>query len=137
MNTVLMDDAKKSPSRPLPRPTSPAARGEVTKLGLCIIILLSCTTVRSADTVSFRGDIAPILLENCVACHGAKKAEGGYRLDTFAELVKAGDSDVKPISSDKQQTSELLRRLTTADEFERMPAESESLSQEHIKLVSQ
>jgi ABC-type uncharacterized transport system permease subunit len=34
MNTMLTFAAKKSPSRPLPRPTSPAARSEVTKLDL-------------------------------------------------------------------------------------------------------
>ena len=33
--------------------------------------------------VSFRKDLAPILQENCLACHGPKKAEGGYRVDSF------------------------------------------------------
>ncbi len=84
--------------------------------------------------VSFRNDIAPILLDNCLACHGAKKAEGGYRVDNFEELLKSGDSGETPIASDG--TSELLRRLT-CDEFERMPAESEALAAEQIAKIKQ
>ncbi len=83
--------------------------------------------------VSFSKDIAPILLDNCLACHGAKKAEGGYRVDTYEELVKAGDSGELPIAVSDEQTSELLRRLV-CDASERMPAESEPLQTEQIEL---
>ena len=31
--------------------------------------------------VSFKKDIAPVLINNCLACHGPKKAEGSYRID--------------------------------------------------------
>ena len=80
---------------------------------ICIWVVSSSLSALSADTVSFRSEIAPILLENCVACHGAKKAEGGYRLDTFAEMMKTGDSGVAPVTAgDGEKTSELLRRLT-------------------------
>ena len=30
-----------------------------------------------AEPASFKKDVAPILLNNCLACHGPKKAEGG------------------------------------------------------------
>jgi WD40 repeat protein len=85
--------------------------------------------------VSFRSQIAPILLDSCLACHGAKKAEGGYRVDTYQEMIKAGDSGVMPISTTADQTSELLRRLVCEDESERMPVESEPLLPEQIELV--
>jgi WD40 repeat protein len=84
--------------------------------------------------VSFRSDIAPILLDSCLACHGPKKAEGGYRVDTYGELLKAGDSGELPIAASSEQVSELLRRITCEDESERMPAESEPLSPEQIVL---
>ncbi len=85
--------------------------------------------------VSYRSDIAPILLDSCLACHGPKKAEGGYRVDTYDELLKVGDSGELPIAISPDQVSELLRRITSDDESERMPAESEPLAPEQIELV--
>jgi WD40 repeat protein/mono/diheme cytochrome c family protein len=99
--------------------------------------LLGLGTVRAEDgSVSFKRDVAPIFLENCVACHDARKAEGGYRIDTFAELSKPGDSGVLPLTVSKDENAELLRRLTTNDQFERMPAESEALNEDQIKMVA-
>src|SRR6056297_1956181 len=90
-----------------------------------------------AVVVSYRRDIAPILLDNCFACHGPKKAEGGYRVDTYDELLKAGDSGESPIASSPEQSSELLRRIACEDEFERMPPESEPLTTKQIALFKQ
>jgi hypothetical protein len=87
------------------------------------------------DPVLFSRDIASLLQENCLACHGPKKAEGGYRVDTFAELVKPGDSGEVPVPHGEQVGEELLRRLVTDDESERMPAELEPLQKEEIELV--
>jgi hypothetical protein len=100
-----------------------------------LLILLACGGTRADDAVSFRSDIAPILQENCVSCHAAKKAEGGYRLDTFAELIQAGDSDASPLASDDDPSGELLRRVMSSDESERMPAESEPLPQEQVEMI--
>ena len=90
--------------------------------------------------IGFRSDIAPILLDHCLACHGAKLAEGGYRVDSYQELLKAGDSGETPVvtaaSEDPAQVSELLRRLE-CDESERMPAESDPLSAEQIERIKQ
>jgi WD40 repeat protein len=87
-----------------------------------------------ADSPSFSTQIAPILLEQCVACHGAKKAEGGYRLDTYEQMLKAGDSGETPVAATGDEVSELVRRLT-AEEYERMPAESEPLLPEQIDAI--
>lgn len=85
--------------------------------------------------VSFRKDVANILLENCVACHGPKKAEGGYRIDTFEALQKPGDTGALPIASDPEASSELLRRITSVDVAERMPADAEPLIPAQIATV--
>ena len=109
-----------------------------------IFVWLACCffvgTPASGDStvsVSFRSDIAPILLDNCLACHSAKKAEGGYRVDSYEELLKAGDSGATPIATMADQVSEVLRRITCQDGSERMPAESESLSPQQIELIKQ
>ena len=101
------------------------------------IFFTSCLGVASADEpVSFRSDVAPILQQHCVACHSAKKAEGGYRVDTYADLLKPGDSGEPPLSAAEGHAGEFLRRLVTDDESERMPAESEALSAESIRLIT-
>ncbi|RCS47615.1 hypothetical protein DTL42_13905 [Bremerella cremea] len=103
-----------------------------------VLLSLAAQSALAAEpTVSFRQDIAPILLENCQACHGAKKAEGGYRVDSYAELLKAGDSGEIPIAEDPNDPSELLRRIACEDEFERMPPESDPLPADKIALVQQ
>ncbi len=88
----------------------------------------------AADPVSFRSDLAPILLDRCVACHGPKKAEGGYRLDSFERAMKEGDSAAAGFLASNLEESEAFRRLTSDDEIDRMPAESDPLPAEQIAL---
>ncbi len=92
--------------------------------------------LRAEESVSFRSDIAPILLEHCLACHGPKNAEGGYRVDSYAELLKPGDSGETPLATSAEQSSELLRRLS-CDASERMPAEAPPLTAEQIEHMAQ
>ena len=109
----------------------------VSRIALAWMLLLLCSVLplRGDDTVSFRSQVAPILLENCVACHNAKKAEGGYRLDTFSEISKPGDSATDPLQTLGDSPGELIRRLTSKDEFERMPPESDPLPENQIELI--
>src|SRR5688572_20168736 len=60
--------------------------------GMWVLLLLLAPTIVRAEAPSFQRDIAPVLLSNCLACHGPKKAEGGYRIDTFERVIAEGDS---------------------------------------------
>ena len=102
---------------------------------ICSIVFGCSPLAVAIDAVSFRSQVAPVLIENCVACHGAKKAEGGYRIDTFEYLMKSGDSGAAPITAEKLDASELYRRLVTADHSERMPSDSEPLAPAQVELV--
>ena len=84
--------------------------------------------------VSFRKDIAPILQESCLACHGPKKAEGGYRVDSFERAAKAGDSGVGGFVAGKLEESEAFRRITSTDKDDRMPFEADPLPADKIEL---
>lgn len=86
--------------------------------------------------ISFREQVAPILQEHCVACHGAKRAEGGYRLDTVEELVKPGEGGTAPIVPQKSGESEWVSRLRSHEPGVRMPDESEPLAPEQIDLIA-
>lgn len=88
-----------------------------------------------AEPVSFKKEVASILLNNCLACHGPKKAEGGYRVDSFERFMKAGDSSSAAITAGKTAESEMFRRITTEDAGERMPLEGDPLPKEQIELL--
>ncbi len=96
-------------------------------------------TVRRAtgsETVSFSKDIAPVLLKNCNGCHvNAMQTRGGLNMNTFAQLLRGGDSGAI-VDSGKSATSLLIRKLK-GEEGDRMPAGGRpALSDETITLIS-
>ncbi|MCA9186417.1 MAG: c-type cytochrome domain-containing protein [Pirellulaceae bacterium] len=112
----------------------------VVRFGIVVVTFFTCQTtysVRAEDPIVFSRDVAGILQDNCVACHGPKKAEGGYRVDTFSDLMTPGDSAAEPIVANKLDESELYRRITTMDTAERMPADTEPLDTQEIERIKQ
>ncbi len=105
-----------------------------------IAVFFSVDATAEDHQVSFRGDVAPILIKHCVACHCARKAEGSYRIDSFDGLLKTGDSGIAPFSTadtGDEKMVEFLRRLTTEDESERMPLEGKPLDDSEVKMIDQ
>jgi hypothetical protein len=100
-------------------------------------ILLSFVSAAIADPISFKKDIAPILQNNCFACHGPKKAEGGYRADNFEKLMAAGDSGSKGFVAKDVANSEAFRRITSTDKDQRMPKDGDPLPAEQVALIKQ
>ncbi len=84
---------------------------------------------------SFISQVAPIIQDNCVSCHSAKKAEGGYRLDTFHELMQPGDSATAPVVAKQADMSLILQRIVSADPSERMPPDSPPLGAEKAEAI--
>lgn len=102
-------------------------------LSVTFVVLLATTAL--ADPVSFKKEIAPLLLDNCLACHGPKKAEGSYRVDTFERVIKPGDSGAPGFAAKMLDGSEAYRRIVTADVKERMPFEGDPLPADKIALI--
>ena len=98
-------------------------------------LIVSSNSVHAESTgVSAR--IAAILLDDCQACHGAKKAEGGYRVDTFQSAIAGGDSGSGFVAGDLDQ-SEAFRRVISDDESERMPLDRQPLSKSKVGLLKE
>ena len=76
-------------------------------------------------------------MDQCVECHRAEKAKGGYRLDTFEQLLKPGDSDEAAVSPGNPETSELFELIATHDEDDRMPKKADALPEKDIALIRQ
>ncbi|HET6575406.1 MAG TPA: c-type cytochrome domain-containing protein [Fimbriiglobus sp.] len=69
--------------------------------------------------VSFIGDVAPILKENCFACHDARKKSGKFDMTTFASLM-AGSTNGPMIAPGKPDESD-FHALIVSTEKRRMP----------------
>ncbi|MDB6034181.1 MAG: hypothetical protein JWM16_4519 [Verrucomicrobiales bacterium] len=98
-------------------------------------IVLFALLAAHARAISFTNDVAPILVQKCLICHGAEKSKGGYRLDTFEVLLKAGSSKEGPLSPGKSENSQFYRLLVTTDEDDRMPQKNEPLSKAEIQRI--
>lgn len=88
------------------------------------------------STVTFSRDIQPILAKHCVLCHGPDESEAGLRLDRASDGdgVHAIGSVITPGDA---ESSELLRRITTDDDAERMPPDAEPLDAAEVALLRQ
>ena len=87
--------------------------------------------VHAAD---YLRDIKPVLKARCYACHGALKQKAGLRVDSAANIRKGAKSDSIVIAGDPEQ-SELLVRVTSGDEHERMPPEGAPLKAHEIAAI--
>ncbi|MGE3313338.1 MAG: c-type cytochrome domain-containing protein, partial [Limisphaerales bacterium] len=120
-------------------------------LGCGVLVLLGWTggvgraeSVGGEAAIDFNRDIRPILSENCFFCHGPDASErkggprgkGGLRLDTLEGLRSdlGGHAAVVP---GEPEASELLRRVITDDEDDRMPpaASGKRVTAEQVALL--
>jgi mono/diheme cytochrome c family protein len=85
--------------------------------------------------VDFTRDVRPILERSCWKCHGPEKQQGSLRFDRREDAIRGGDSGAKAIVPGKPDESELIRRVEAADAQERMPAETDPLSRQQIKIL--
>jgi WD40 repeat protein len=77
------------------------------------------TPAPAKGSVSFINDVAPILKENCFACHDAKKRKGKLDMSTYENLRKGGNKE-DPIVPGKPGDSLILDLLKAKDDT-RMP----------------
>jgi mono/diheme cytochrome c family protein len=101
----------------------------------CFAFTLPSFSAPTQPSVSFRREIAPLLLKQCVDCHGPKKSKGGYRLDTFEHLTQTGDSNALPVVAGKPSDSELFRLISTGDDDDRMPKKADPLPDAQIAMI--
>ncbi|AMV29439.1 WD domain, G-beta repeat [Gemmata sp. SH-PL17] len=87
--------------------------------------------------VSFINDVAPILKENCFACHDAKKKSGKYDMTTY-EKIRAGGVNGDPVVPGKPDLSEFHELLVTAEQ-RRMPPrdKGEAVPKDKTAVIAQ
>jgi Tol biopolymer transport system component len=75
-----------------------------------------------AGAVDYEKDVKPILKQRCGSCHGAVKQEADLRLDAASLLPKDKHLD-------------LLRRIASTEDGERMPPEGARLTADQIAVI--
>jgi WD40 repeat protein len=104
-------------------------------LAVVALSLAAGDAAELSGAVSFSKDIAPLLQQKCVTCHGPEKSKGGYQLHTFAALVKPGESKEAPIVAGTPARSHLYQLITAQDADDRMPQKDDPLPSSQIALV--
>src|SRR5262245_31133531 len=93
-------------------------------IAILVVTTLSLSLSTRADRpVDFNRDIRPILSNKCFACHGPDdgKREAGLRLDDAKIATGKLESGETAIVPGKPEASEMIRRISSHDEDERMP----------------
>lgn len=82
----------------------------------------------------FRTDIAPLLKEQCVKCHGGEKTKGDFDLVTRAGLLRGGAEGVavKPFSAAESPLMKLIRHEAEPH----MPSKSPKLPDDVIAKIA-
>jgi len=89
-----------------------------------VISVLLASISLAAAAPDYEKDIKPIFKERCVSCHGSVKQKGDLRLDAGALI-------------DKSVHAELISRVSSHDEDERMPPEGARLTESQVGALRQ
>ncbi len=87
------------------------------------------------EPIDFGRDIQPILAKRCYACHGPDTAEAGLRLNVRESAFDKHESGVMAIIPGKPNESEVLKRIMSNDDADRMPPEGKPLTPGQVELI--
>ncbi|RCS46405.1 DUF1549 domain-containing protein [Bremerella cremea] len=98
-----------------------------------LLVALAFSPTFGAD-VDFAHEIVPLLKQKCGNCHSGTQKEGAFSFNTREDLIAGGESGAAIVPR-KAAEGELIARITTDDEFSRMPPEGDPLTAEQIGLL--
>ncbi len=107
-------------------------------LGICLAVALAGAWPLPADErprVDYERDVLPLLKSQCYRCHDGRKQKSELRLDVRSLALRGGKSGKAAIVPGDSSKSELIRRVTTADDEAKMPQEGARLTDAQVKLL--
>jgi WD40 repeat protein len=88
------------------------------------------------EKVSYYKDVRPIFQQHCQGCHQPAKAQGGYVMTSFTDLLRKTDHDLPGIVAGQPDKSELYRQIVPqGGKRPAMPQNKEPLSDRETTLV--
>ncbi len=100
-------------------------------------LLAAESSQRKSDEIDFTKQVQPILAKRCYACHGPDEAESGLRFIDKESAFAETDSGEFAIVAGDVEASMLIARITSEDEFERMPPEGDPVSPKEVEVLRQ
>lgn len=105
-------------------------------LALCLwAVSLTGAGAAPPDEVIFARDIQPLFAKHCILCHGPDQSEAGLRLDLPDSATTLLDSGKRAIAIGDADHSELVSRVLSTDDSQRMPPDDEPLSEQEIDVL--
>ncbi|MGC1273036.1 MAG: c-type cytochrome domain-containing protein [Planctomycetaceae bacterium] len=80
--------------------------------------------------VSFANEIAPILVDQCLICHNTRTSKGRFSVETYATLMKGGESG-QAVDPGDGEFSNLVLLVESGD----MPKDGDPLAAEQIEVL--
>jgi hypothetical protein len=101
-----------------------------------LLLPLAAGPLAAADkTADFEHDVLPLFKAHCYKCHDGRKQTASLRLDVRARALRGGESGKPAVVPRDPGKSELIRRVTSADEVEAMPPGKKRLSADELKVL--
>jgi WD40 repeat protein len=102
---------------------------------LSLMLVPSSQAQDEPAPVSFLKDVAPILVQNCIACHNPRKSESKYTMTTFAQLAKGGvrGKGVTLVGGDPDGS--YFIELCRPDADPRMPYKQDPMAKEKLEVL--
>ncbi|MCP4787358.1 MAG: hypothetical protein GY903_01435 [Fuerstiella sp.] len=88
---------------------------------------------KRAIPVSFEQEVAPIIKDKCLRCHGEDQPRANLRMDTYANMGRGGRSG--PLLLPRNPRRSLIMARLTADAEDRMPQGEAQLSDDEIGII--
>jgi hypothetical protein len=126
---VLVACASQPAATPAAQATVPAAAPQATSAG-APTTAASVPAAPANGTVSFSKDIAPILQNTCISCHGGDRTEKSLDLKTFASLM-AGSENGAVITPGDAANSLLIQKVQSGN----MPKRKPKLPADQIQML--
>jgi hypothetical protein len=100
----------------------PLSIGRCIKTGATagLLLLITYTCRAESDDDFFEARVRPLLVKRCLECHGAKKQEGGLRLDSRDGWMRGGDRGTTIIAGQPEK-SRLMQAVKYDDPDLQMP----------------
>ena len=102
--------------------------------GMRFATILLAVAGSPALAVDFARDIQPVLAGRCYACHGPDVAESSLVLTSHDAATAETDSGMFAVVAGDAEQSEMIRRMLSDDEYERMPPEGEPIDEATVEL---
>ena len=96
--------------------------------------VVSAVSGDERQRLGFVQDVQPILIKHCLECHGGVKKKGGVSFASRDLAFREAESGKHPVVPGDVEKSELVSRITTRDEDDRMPPK-EALTPKEISLL--